>query len=141
MNNIVDNSKGNCGPGWRVYSSQGKYKIVVSGEKKYKQKNDPTMLICKGVKFCSYIDEYAFFKWIETIDAIESFSQINDELYLEIASINLHDDDLRELLALLYKYKIDMKQLAAFLNKDNKEWFYNNPKAYWHKRVFGSVKK
>lgn len=65
--NNIHNPKGPVGPHWKVYSPNGKYKIVVSGGKEYKQKTDPTMLICKGVIFCSYIDEYAFFKWIEAI--------------------------------------------------------------------------
>lgn len=47
------------------------------------------------------------------------------------------DNDLRELLALFYRYKIDMKQLRVFLNEQNKEWFYGRPKGYWHYRVFG----
>jgi len=44
---------------------------------------------------------------------------------------------MRELLALFYRYKIDMKQLQIFLNKNNKQWFQDNTKAYWHRRVFG----
>ncbi len=47
------------------------------------------------------------------------------------------DEDLRELIALFYRYKVDMKQLEIFLNNDNQAWFYEGKKAYWHKRVFG----
>ena len=57
-------------------------------------------------------------------------------LYLYIASGSLHDTDLRDLLGLFYRYKIDMKQLRIFLNDDNKDWFYGNKKAYWHKKIF-----
>lgn len=50
------------------------------------------------------------------------------------------DDDLRELLALFYRYKIkNMQQLQIFLNNDNKTWFYENKKTFWHKKVFGGV--
>lgn len=139
--NIINSSKGICGPGWRVFSPNGKYKIIVAGDKAQREKVDTTTLLCKDVKFCSYIDEYAFFKWIESIDCVDSFSQVNNELYLEIACLDLHDDDLRELLALLHRYNIDMKQLSAFLNEDNKEWFYGEPKGYWHKKVFGEMTK
>lgn len=136
--NLVNTSKGSCGPGWRVWSPNGKYEIIVSGGTVYKQKVNPTTLICKSIKFCSYTDEYAFFKWIEAIDCIESFSQIHNELYLEVACLELRDDDLRELLALFYKYNIDMKQLGVFLSEDNKKWFSENTKTYWHKKVFGT---
>ena len=51
------------------------------------------------------------------------------------------DQDLREILALFYRYKIDMKQLVVFLNNKNKMWFFDPPKGYWHRRVFGSNTK
>ena len=57
-------------------------------------------------------------------------------LYLENTQIS--DDDLTELLALFYRYKIkDMKQLQLFLNESNYKWFYENKKAFWYKKTFG----
>lgn len=140
-NQALNNPKGTIGPHWKVHSLNGKYINVVSGGKNYKTKIEPTTLVCKKVAFYSHIDEYAFFKWIEVIRCIASFSQVNDELYLEIASLNLNDGDLTELLALFYRFKISMKQLAVFLNAENKEWFYEDKKAYWHKKVFDVIKK
>ena len=98
--------------------------------------NDENILICKNVKFHSRKDEDALFEWIKKIDCIDNISGAGDELYLHIASNELHDHDLRDLLALFYRYKIDMKQLKVFMNEDNKKWFYGKPKSYWHKRVF-----
>ena len=95
------------------------------------------VLTCKAVKFYSHKDEDAFFEWIKKIDCIDGTSGVGDELYLEIACDDLHDHDLLDLLALFYRYKVDMKQLARFLTKDNKRWFYDNKKAFWHKKVFG----
>ena len=99
-------------------------------------KKNENVLICKKVKYYSRKDEDAFFEWIKKIDCIDNFIGSGNELYLYISSHDLHDYDLRDLLALFYRYKIDMKQLRVFLNKDNRDWFYENKKAYWHKKIF-----
>ena len=95
------------------------------------------ILTCKRVTFHSPKDEDAFFGWIKKIDCIDEFTAAHDELYLHIACRDLHDHDLQELIALFYRYNIDMKQLAIFLNDRNRSWFHENKKAFWHKKVFG----
>ena len=99
-------------------------------------KKKENILLCKGVIFYALKDEDAFFEWIKKIECIEKFHGVGDELYLYIRSNKIDDLNLDDLLGLFYRYKIDMKQLARFLNEDNKEWFYDNKKAYWHKKVF-----
>src|SRR3989338_2643526 len=99
--------------------------------------NKENILICKSVIFYASKDEDAFFEWIKKIACVGSFSGVKDELYLYISSTILEDENLNDLLALFYRYKIDMKQLKRFLNEHNKGWFYENKKAYWHKKVFG----
>lgn len=103
------------------------------------EKND-NYLICKRVKFYSQKDEDAFFEWIKKIECIENFEGAGDELYLDIAAWDTHDHDLRDLIALFYRYKIEMKQLARFLTKDNKNWF-GKKSAPWYKKVFGDQLK
>lgn len=99
------------------------------------------VLICKGITFYARKDEDAFFEWIKKIECVENISGAGDELYLHIVSNELHDYDLRDLLGLFYRYKVDMKQLQRFLSEDNKKWFYEGKaKGYWHKRVFGDLK-
>ena len=95
------------------------------------------ILIGKSIKYYSHKDEDAFFEWINKIDCIDKAVGEGRELHLYIADNVLQDHDLRDLLALFYRYKLDMKQLERFLNKDNKLWFFDNYKAYWHRRVFG----
>ena len=97
---------------------------------------DDDRLLCKQVKFYARKDEDAFFEWIEKIECIDHTSGAGDELYLHIASDQLHDQDLRDLLALFFRYQIDMRQLSRYLCDDNKKWFYDNKQAYWHKKVF-----
>ena len=98
-------------------------------------------LTCKSIKYYSRKDEDAFFEWIKKIDCIVDFSGAGKQLYLSIVTDDLYEYDLRDLLALFYRYKIDMKQLKVFLNKSNKDWFFSNKKAYWHEHVFGENNK
>jgi len=104
--------------------------------------NEPTnYLICKRVKFYALKDEDAFFEWIKKIKCIKSFEGAKDELYLDLVDEPPTDQDLDDLTGLFYRYNIDMKQLARFLTPENKSWFYDNKKAFWHKKVFGSETK
>lgn len=98
-------------------------------------------LTCKGVTFYSQRDEDAFFWWIKQIPCIEKFEGAGDELYLDLVDERLSDDDLDDLIGLFYRYKIDMKQLAQFLTPENKGWFFDNKRAFWHKRVFSKLSK
>lgn len=110
-------------------------------KKDVKVQNNDLVLICKKTTFYSLKDEDAFFESIKKIDCIEKFEGVYDELHLYIACLDLHDEDLRDLIALFYRYKIrKMNQLAIFLNKDNKKWFYDNKNAFWHKKIFGGKK-
>jgi len=94
-------------------------------------------LVCKNVKFYFEKDETAFFEWIKKIKCIDYTSAVGDELYLHIKEKEISDDNLRDLIGLFCRYKIDMKQLQIFLNANNKEWFYGSPKGFWHKRIWG----
>ena len=100
-----------------------------------------TILTCKRVKFYARKDEDAFFEWINKIECIEKTSAASDELYLHIAADELHDQDLDDLIALFYRYNIEMSQLARFLTQENKHWFYDNKKAFWRKKVFGITQR
>ena len=97
-------------------------------------------LTCKRVLFYFDKDEDAFFWWIKSISCIEKFEGAGDELYLDLIDQPLTDDDIRDLIGLFFRYKIDMKQLAQFLTPENKQWFQGNPRSFWHKKVFGVPK-
>lgn len=94
------------------------------------------ILVCNEIWYLSIIDEDLFFEWIKRIPSIIKFNGLGDELYLHISSTTIAEGDLRELLALFCRYNIDMKQLRVFLNAANKDWFFENKEAYWHKQVF-----
>lgn len=88
----------------------------------YNINNNQIILTCKSVKFYLPYDEDAFFGWIAKIKSIIKFDGIRDELYLYFETNELPNTDVRELLGLFDRYKIDMKQLKIFINETNKEW-------------------
>jgi len=98
------------------------------------------ILICSGVRFYCNKDEDAFFDWLNKITCISHTSAAGKELYLHIAAQKISDQDLDDLIGLFYRYKVEMSQLAQFLTGDNKTWFHDNKKAFWHKKVFGAKK-
>jgi hypothetical protein len=77
------------------------------------------------VRFLHQADERAFFEWLERIPCVGSFQG---------------DDDLRQLLALLFRYGAKLDQLAKFETDENRGWF-RQPENYWHDAVFGGVGK
>ena len=87
--------------------------------------------------FCSQKDETLFFQWVDSIPSIIDSDGRLDELYLYLRSYDILDKDLWELLALFYRYDIEMQQLRHFLNENNREWFYEGCKGFWFDRVFG----
>lgn len=94
------------------------------------------LLTCDNVIFFSSKDKEAFFDWIKKSKCIENFSLEDNKIYLNLNKRQLNNMDLSNIIGLFYRYKIDMEQLSQFLTKNNKKWFYDNKKAFWHKKVF-----
>ena len=92
-------------------------------------------LIAKGPEFYSSLDEDAFFYWLDKIECVNSWRLGTDSIVLEIDTTNMNEEELRGILALFYRYEMDMKQLKQFMTKENAEWFAR-PIAYWHNRMF-----
>jgi len=99
-----------------------------------------TMLICTSVKYYCHKDEDAFFEWIKKIDCIDSFYGSGRDLYLELLGYDIPDENLQDIIALFYRYNVDMKQLKKCLTDSNKKWFFDNKKAFWHEKVFEEEK-
>lgn len=92
-------------------------------------------VICKGVTFYSHNDETSFFEWISRIKGIKKWEGIGDEVHLHFSKRKVSDECLRDLTALLYRYKIEMSQLQQFITNKNQDW-YTAPGKYWYKKVF-----
>lgn len=88
-------------------------------------------LDCSGIVFMSQLDEKYLFEWAEEISCVMGWSQ--DKLI--IRSRRISESNLRELLAMFWRYGIPMTQLAQFKNSANVVWF-TDPLKYWHKKVF-----
>ena len=84
------------------------------------------------VTYLSEMDEFHFFKWA---GAIKSINKIENG-YFYVNSKNINKSDLRELIALMYRYKMRMSMLSVFCNKKNEHWFKVKG-TYWYKPIFG----
>lgn len=89
-------------------------------------------LDCSGIHFGSQLDENHLFHWAREIPCVVGWE--HDTLL--VRSRRISEPDLRDLVALFWRYKISMRQLAQFKTSTNAKWFAS-PHMYWHKRVFG----
>lgn len=92
-------------------------------------------------EFLSSGDEDSFFAWLERIPAFRSSRGLGEILIVELADVADDDDSLRELIALFMRHDMDASALRNFESDQNREWFKENTRAYWHKSVFGSGKQ
>jgi hypothetical protein len=96
-----------------------------------------TMIVVRGPWFGSGLDETQFFDWIKQIKCVRKCDGLGYDLHLSIDGVRMKDQELRELLALFHRYRINMKPLAVFASPGRK-WFAD-PEKYWFKRVFGGA--
>ena len=89
-------------------------------------------LDCSNIRFGSQLEEKHLFLWASEIAGFLRW----EEGTLVMRS-RISDAALRELLALFWRYRIPMQQLAQFENERNASWF-RAPNMYWHRRVFGA---
>lgn len=86
---------------------------------------------CKKISFYSILDETMFFAWIKNINCIENFKGLGDKLYLNLAQRQLSYNDIKDLIALMYRYKIKMNQLQPLITEENKL-----AAAPWKKQIY-----
>lgn len=103
------------------------------GIKKFLKSNkmNQSYILCKKVCFYSTIDEDMFFTWIKNISCIKQFEYAGEELYLHLVNQELSYIDMKNLIALLYRYKVDMQQLQPLITENNKAAI--KP---WKKQIF-----
>jgi len=86
--------------------------------------------------FGSAGDERAFFDWLQSISCVESTVGRSRDLHITLRK-QPSNSELRELIALLYRYRLDMRPLATLRNERNAAWFAENRNSFWHVHVFG----
>jgi hypothetical protein len=85
------------------------------------------------IRYFSQQDEGSFFSWAGRIPCVKCV----EKGFLHIRSKRLAESDLRDLIAVMYRYRMPMSQLRQFLDDRNEHWF-KSPKTYWHREVFGA---
>lgn len=93
------------------------------------------VLDAKAVVFYSQHDEDAFFEWLSKLQCVEEYRGIGRVVRIRVALKLVTDDALRELLALFFRYRIEMTQLSIFETKSNRSWFAK-PGSYWYRKTF-----
>ena len=83
------------------------------------------------VRYYAQLDEDAFFSWAQKIPCVKSI----EGGFLHIRSKRLSESDLRDLIAIMYRYQIPMQQLQQFCTVANELWFKADG-TYWYKSVF-----
>ncbi len=97
-----------------------------------------TELIWKrSTLYYSYLDEKAFFDWLESLDDVVGVEGKPEGLVITLKLETLSEEPLRDLLAIYKRYDGDMTELKQFLNPENESWFKNSS-MYWYNDVFGS---
>jgi hypothetical protein len=92
------------------------------------------MLIVRGPHFFSAKDEDVFFGWLQSIGCIGRITGRLRSLYIPLRRAP-SDAQLRELLALFHRYRMNMRPLAILKTGRNAKWFADRD-AYWYKKVF-----
>lgn len=93
------------------------------------------MLITRGPLYYAYGDEKAFFGWLESIPCVASVGGHHRDIHIKLKR-QPGDNDLRELIALFFRYRMNMRKLAVYRTARNAHWF-DDPEKYWHTKVFG----
>ena len=96
--------------------------------------DDALTLVASGVTYYSQDDETAFFEWLDRLDCVESNQGRLRALFIRLKRSPTRQD-LLELLALFFRYGVDVRQLTRFETKSNRRWL-RSPDAYWHRAMF-----
>lgn len=95
----------------------------------------PQLLVFEG-SYLSPSDEKVFHDWLGSIPGVTRVQGTPEGLEVTLSSKLLGASSLRELLALHFRYRLPMRDLAQFRTEKNATWF-SNPAAYWYPFVFG----
>jgi hypothetical protein len=92
-------------------------------------------LIIRGPIYGSPGDEAAFFHWLQSIGCVRRVGGSGYDLHIDVKRSRISNADLRELCAILFRYRMPMVSLAIFRTPQNESWFAK-PGAYWFDGVF-----
>jgi hypothetical protein len=98
--------------------------------------SDPNLtLAATRIEFLSELDETSFFQWLAKLSCIERYYGDGDSLKLVVSRAKVDEASLLELVALFFRYGIDLRQLRVFRNENTETWLFR-PGAYWFDKMF-----
>lgn len=89
----------------------------------------------QGPTYLSQNDETAMFEWLGRIAVVREVTGKGRDLIIVLNGAPT-DNQLRDLLALFFRYGMDMTPLAALRTAKNHAWL-SDPSNYWFEAVFG----
>ena len=96
-------------------------------------------IVIREGTYYSQADEAAFYARLHSLTCVKSI--VGDPQGLHVSFKRRPSaTQLRELIALLFRYNLDMTPLAALRTAENKTWF-DKPGMFWHARVFASHRR
>lgn len=96
-------------------------------------------LECRSVTFYSEEDELCFFKWIESTKCIERFEGIDISIFITLKRDKISPRNLDDLLALFYRYKVNLSQLLPFVKQYDRCWIIRKRRRYWYRRMLWDI--
>lgn len=89
----------------------------------------------QGPTYFSQNDETAMFEWLGRMAVLRDVTGEGHDLIIRLKRAPT-DNQLRDLLALFFRYQMDMRPLAILRTTRNEGWFADQG-GYWFDAVFG----
>lgn len=89
----------------------------------------------QGPTYFSQNDETTMFEWLGRITVVREVTGQARDLIILLKRPPT-DSQLRDLLALFFRYRMDMTPLAALRTDKNQSWF-SDCGSYWFEAVYG----
>lgn len=103
--------------------------------------NKKNTLIFKPVDLFSEKEKQALFVWLKRIPSVVDIGEYEGEFHVDFKNGVPPDDDLLELSALFYRYKIDIERFNEFLDKIEKDWQFKKDGNTNHQNVWPGGEK
>jgi len=84
----------------------------------------------------SKLDEDAFFWWLGKIPCVIECKGESERLHIFVNQDKTDKQNLSELMALFYRWQINIEQLKVLLNKNNENWFTNREQNIFYNEIF-----
>jgi hypothetical protein len=97
--------------------------------------SEQSVVVVGGPRYYSQLDEDHFFGWLQSNPAVVQVSGQGLALHVTIRR-PLSKEDLRELIAVFVRYRVDCCSLRQFCDEHPDDYFREEG-AYWHSLVYG----